>query len=461
MSQLHFFGASERSDITSRYSECALHFRGADCRLLAVGGSPPTPLTFARTSKAWALDAAGRWREVNYGIERWVAVDTDGDGVYDDCGILLEAATTNLVKGSENVGGADWTNVGAATITLGVATSGALTFARLQDTSAGAVQFVQQGVSAYTNFVTGTPGVLSVHLMAPTVNGAHGNGIALWDSTASVYRALATITWSGGVPTVTATPGTALPAIALGDGVWWVRVLTTAVTTANAHIVFLLPSNASFVADVGDMFVGGVQLTGGSVPQSHIVTPIGALATRAVELLTVPALWTVLDTETWYVKLARPSWFDVPSGTALSNSGGAMSPYLLSRGSGGGPRLSIYGPSASGARNYAADVTDTVPAATASGVATPSAGALTHELCAEFSQLTTVPRVRLDAGAGFSSFSAATILPVASGAAGVTWAAVLQIGDAAWGTGNSAGSVLLVARAVRAARTLAQMREAW
>ena len=77
------------------------------------------------------------------------------------------------------------------------------------------------------------------------------------------------------------------------------------------------------------------------------------------------------------------------------------------------------------------------------------------EACAEFTGLLSAARVRLDVGAGFGAYSAGAVGPVK------TTQTVMQIGAQAWDTRYNACAVLLAIKVALAARTLAQMREAY
>ncbi|MEO7667599.1 MAG: hypothetical protein ABIU97_11295 [Dehalococcoidia bacterium] len=130
--------------------------------------------------------------------------------------------------------------------------------------------------------------------------------IRLRDGTAGLDRLLATITWTGAVPVLTMTTGTDLTGAMeqLGtSGAYILKMQTTAVTAANAHLLELYPATTSVlgVGGTGTIYWGAVQLEDAPFPSTPIISA-GSTVSRNTDFLlypyagnAVPSAGTVYD----------------------------------------------------------------------------------------------------------------------------------------------------------------------
>lgn len=134
----------------------------------------------------------------------------------------------------------------ACTVTTGVADPfGGTAAVTLNDDSAVNFESRRRATSIARNGVND----FAFFIKAGTATGC---GIAIYDLTAGVNRALMTVTWSGGVPTVVATTGTLIGVIDVGSGWYLVLAQTNSlVVGANSNQIYLYPANMSGVANTG------------------------------------------------------------------------------------------------------------------------------------------------------------------------------------------------------------------
>jgi hypothetical protein len=155
-------------------------------------------------------------------------------------GILSEEQRTNLLLRSEEFDSASWSKTSGVTVTPNttVAPDGTTTADTITANGlAGAV--LNQGV-VFTG--DGTKSV-SVFLKA----GTSGTSIFfVRDITVPASRGLATITWTGGVPSAVASSGGTIEGVEnYGNGWYRIKLIVTGVIAANSNVVRLQPDSAA------------------------------------------------------------------------------------------------------------------------------------------------------------------------------------------------------------------------
>lgn len=95
------------------------------------------------------------------------------------------------------------------------------------------------------------------------------DSLQLYDVTAGVWRHVLNVTWDGaGVPTVTASIGSFVDAVHLGDGVYRIRGLTAAIVPGNTIQVRLLPSAVS-ATHTGNIYYATMDVCAASQAQAR------------------------------------------------------------------------------------------------------------------------------------------------------------------------------------------------
>lgn len=185
--------------------------------------------------------------------------------------MLLERAGTNLVTYSEDF--SLWSGDAPATLTSGQPDPFGGTAAYKVDDSASAT--IRDIFLAVT-----LPGTAAVSVFIKKGSGSQAQ-VKLRDVTAAADRLLANVTWSGNTPVVAMTTGTLQQQSGLAGDWWRLEFLTSAVTAANTHRIYLYPA-ALNAAETGHAFFTGVQTEDGDFSSSYIKTT-GSSATRAVD----------------------------------------------------------------------------------------------------------------------------------------------------------------------------------
>lgn len=168
-------------------------------------------------------------------------------------GMQIMPATTNLCLQSSNFG-ATWAAIGTPTRVAAALSCGDVTLDLIGDDSAAALEGYSQTITFTGDGVKGDSVLISKDTSTSSV-------IQVLDTTASVTRQLATITWSGSVPVITMTTGALLKTDAMGDGVYRVQATTASLVAANTNSLRVYPATdaALSVGMTGNIYVGGVQ----------------------------------------------------------------------------------------------------------------------------------------------------------------------------------------------------------
>lgn len=276
----------------------------------AAGGDPPGDLVLR-----WELDAtsnddmesaattgpqltvtragAGKTRVDSSGNIDEVAADTIlADYWWNGSTFVVRGFRTesvahlNGVRQSEDLG-TTWANIGVTTPTLSTNTTtiGDLDLDLLGDDDA---VVAAEGKEIQIQSLTGTTTrSVSYFIKEGT---STSSVVVVRDTTAGADRYLATITWSGGVPTVTQTTGTHIAVERLNSSVYRVMGTTTsAVNSANTNMLRLYPAaNSSLaVANTGTIEFGGMQVENAQTWFSSYTPTTTASVTVPADVVTV------------------------------------------------------------------------------------------------------------------------------------------------------------------------------
>ncbi|RTL04209.1 MAG: hypothetical protein EKK62_16845 [Acidimicrobiia bacterium] len=341
-------------------------------------------LTLARSSGRTTFDSVGRVVTLAHSQMPWSTAYNATSSSYEPI-LSSDRIATNLCLQSENFG-TTWTAIGTPTRTATAAYCGDLALDLIGDDAAGTLE----GYSQVITFTASAVKAVSLFIKQGT---STSSVIRLRDTTASANRLLATVTWSGGVPSVAMTTGTSLGQVACYNGVYRLLFLSSSVTAANTNQLEIYPATTSAlaVANTGTLYAGGVMAQNAAWPQAYIKTTTGTVTTGA-DLLTSTFAATPQDF-TVYVRFPAPPFL-----AGLSGIGGAV--FGL-------------GNSASGANFYAvitssgigANITD---GSTSVGATTALTAATWYDVAIQYNNVTSAARVRIDTGSGFGSYSSAS-----------------------------------------------------
>lgn len=343
-------------------------------------------LALTRATGRTVFDQTGRVSHIAHSQWPWSMVYNSAEATWEPT-LDVRPATTNLCLQSENFG-TTWAAISTPTRTAAALTVGDVALDLLSDTSAAALQ----GYSQVVTF-TGNAVKAASFFSAPGTNTSLV--VRLRDVTGAANRLLATITWTGGVPTVTMTTGTNIGVIACANGAYRFQFQTTSVTAANTNQLEVYPATtaALAVANTGTAYVGGVQVENQPAPGPYVKRTT-ATATSNFDIISTPVAIPLADFSV-YVRLARPWWAGTTTG--WSNTTG------------------VFGQVASVTNSYWSIDIDAannnlraVLGTGGSGMTAPASMPATSmiDCCANFRNLTTGPSCRLDVGAGPTAYSA-------------------------------------------------------
>lgn len=245
---------------------------------------------------------------------------------------LLEEARDNECVESEDLS-TTWANIG--TPTLGTPhTAAGISIDLLGDNDGAAAEGKSQTVA----FTGDAVKAISVYWKAGPDPTPGGDEVILHDTSAVADRLHATITQTGGVPSVAMTTGTFLGGDEdpLADGVYRLLFATTAVTAANTNSLRLYAGRLATVGDTGDVYFGGIQAEDALAPSSYIATTTVAV-TRNDDTLFAP--FTPVPQEmTVYAKFVEGGTKDILNAGVLhvggTSSGGDARFQIHSTGAG-------------------------------------------------------------------------------------------------------------------------------
>lgn len=381
-------------------------------------------LTLARATGRTVVDSAGRVTTIAHSQWPWSAVYNSEDGVWEPA-LDVQNASTNKCPRSEDFG-TGWTSIGTPTRVAAAAVCGDVVLDLLGDDAGGTLEGYSRTVALTGNTQKG----VSVFLKAGT---STSTVIRLRDTSSSTTRCQITIAWAGGVPTVTATTGTDVGTLALADGVYRVRFQSNSAVATNTNQIEIYPATNAALAtsQTGTCYIGGVQVEDFGTPTGYIKT-LGSAVSRDKDVIGA-TIDFLPQTLTVYCRAVNYAGINAP----LFYLGGQANSNCSILRNGGSLRAALY---------------DAANVGLLADVVMPSTSVL--EVVAQFVDLTTAPRCRLDTGSGFSAYTA-----IGTGFA--SWTAnTLQVGNVTGSTNdtgalNSSLRKLIIAPG---ARTLAEMR---
>ena len=253
------------------------------------GGAATTfssAITHTRASSATMVNSSGTLVTVGNNVPR------TGHHIYNGStwvneGILHESeARTNLVTYSEDLSNGAWTKVTGATIGTPVTRKG-ISLGLIESNGVSNFGNVTQSMGSVAN---GAYATFSCFIEAGT---STETAIRIAEGTGGTNRFTVPITWTAGVPTLQADSTFGLTFVSAsvqdyGDGLYRVHIATLNNTggalTLDAKYYVQWDDTAAAV----NTYAGGFQAETASTPSSYIPTA-GATATRAADLLTVPA----------------------------------------------------------------------------------------------------------------------------------------------------------------------------
>lgn len=351
----------------ARKSRCAVRI---DPRLMLTTPVDPTVTVapdvygltsvFTRSSRATFCDGAGKLRTLPAHLPRFHHVDLALAGSWNEVGLLIEQATTNMVRATEDLNNTSyWSKANSITVTAAAKTCGELVLDLLDDASNSVIRYLSQDLS--TNFA-GSDGRRGVSFFI-----AQGTStstvVRLQTTSGATDRGAVTITWSGGVPQLALSGGAAHGYIERwADGTWRIGFSTatsTAVSVAHTLVVFPANTATGAGANMGTVYIGGFQIENISAPTSYVKTAVATLGTRAAEQLYYDFLAAPQDMSVWW----NGMWNSVNSSNgsmwAISNTGFTGTRYY-GIGNTSGSVGAVYTHSG-GSNNYSANFADPVP----------------------------------------------------------------------------------------------------
>lgn len=342
-------------------------------------------LTVTRATTRTVLDSVGRVTTIGHSQMPWSAAYNSTLGVWEPT-LDTGDERTNLCLQSENFG-ASWAAIGTPTRTAAAAKCGDLSLDLIGDDSAAALE----GYSQVVTFTASAVKAVSLFLKAGT---STSTVIRLRDTTASANRLLAVITWASGVPTVTMTTGTDCGTVACYDGTYRFLFRATTVTPGNANQLEIYPASTSAlaVANTGTVYAGGVQCENWDYPRAYVKTTTATVTHNKDHLQCTFGF--VPQDMTIYGRLATPQWRNVNPA-----SSSATIVQLSTTGAG-----ALYVSRITGASTLRAAILDAATTTLTADQTAPTSDI--YDFCAQFVNLPTAPKCRLDVGGGFGAYSA-------------------------------------------------------
>lgn len=424
---------------SGRKSRLLFHWRASDLRLTSLTGQAPT---FSRASAGGAVgDLNGMLVVPVHSQPRYEMVDTDGDGIRDSAGLLIEYGRTNKAAQSDNF--AAWTGGGSPpTPVAGYADPLGGTGAYLLTDNDGAV--TQSFGLACTLTGDGTKS-FAINLAKSS---ALITAVRLVDDTAGIVRGSVTVDWSSSPPTVAVAESTAavvLKVRARANGFYRIEVQVPSCVAANTNRLYVRPAGLVGTS-TGSVIAFRAQVEDAAYPSSDIATA-GSTVARSTDRLTYPCnlgpLTAATDDFTLYARFARPSHADAVGDISPDFPG-----ILCLGGSQADLRLYFNATS----RTYRAVVRDGAALGATQAPAVPAGAVL--ELVGQFTDLTTNPGVAYDTGSGISGFVRNGLAPIYS-----FGTPLIGVGEISGGT-HKLGAPLFSAKIAQGLLSMDQMRQA-
>ena len=251
-----------------------------------------------RATATTSVDSSDLVVNISSGAPRWHRIGA-GSGV---TGIADWGAHTNIALQSEDFG-TTWAALAATSPTRSAAnaTCGVVVLDLLGDDSA----LLAEGYTQTITFTGDAVKAVSIFVKGGT---SANSLIRLRDDTGVANRLLASIAWSGGVPTPTMTTGTHEGTDVLAGGVYRLRFVTTSVTAANTNRLEVYPASDG-VIDVtaqGNANFGGVMVQNATSVFPYVKTTTAAVTVNA-DVITLSGSGIINATEgTLWVEAVGP-----------------------------------------------------------------------------------------------------------------------------------------------------------
>jgi hypothetical protein len=272
-------------------------------------------ITFTRSGNtATVTNSSGLIAGVNADLPRF-----DFDPITKICkGLLIEESRTNICIRSETFN--LWNTTGSVGVTAnttvapdGNQTADTITRVAGQGDSVLLAQtFTGDGVKA-----------ISVWIKKGT---SPSSLIVLFDSTASLYRLWADVTWSGNTPVLAFTNGSLLKSTEYDNNWWRLEFATTTVTAANTNRIQIFPGRAGS-ANGDNVICWGAQAENGAFATSYIPT-VASQVTRSADVATMTGTnfsdWFNATQGTFVTQAMSPSTF-VPAHADNGTAGVSIS----------------------------------------------------------------------------------------------------------------------------------------
>lgn len=394
---------------------------------LATGQS----LTLTRATGRTVFDSTGRVATLAHSQMPWSAAYNAAAGIWEPV-LDVGNSCVNKCLRSENFGTL-WTAIGTPTRVAAAASIGDVALDLIGDDAAGTLEgysqtigFAGNGVKALSLFVKQDTSTSSV--------------IRLRDTTASANRALGTLTWSGGVPSVAMSPGAHYATEACANGGYRLLIQSASVTAANTNVLEIYPATTSAlaVANTGRLYVGGVQAEDAPWCRAYVRSD-GSSGTANQDQPMSTVDWPAQDF-TLYARVQRPAW------AALS--GTLDQAFIVNVGTGLAAGFNVQ--YSASTRTVSAQLIDDAGTGVSASGSIP--GTDFYDFAAKFVNVRSAGQVYIDTGSGYGAASPATGPSVGN------WSAsVMRIGHFNAVTyAMDAGIRKLVLAA--GARTLAELR---
>jgi hypothetical protein len=264
------------------------------------GGNNYPALNETRTGNAWYLDSSQKWQAAGTGVVRDSAYAYSNKSSAFERVTLLELSAKNLVLQSDALA-TTWTAVGSPVATNAASTKANRSFSSLAYGSAWGTDYVKQAVTFTGNAVKSV-----TFNIAQNGTDAGTFAIQLYDVTGSASVMTCTVTIaSGGGCTAACSTGTLESIVAIADGAYYVKCLSTSVTAAHTMEVRVGTAGTAPSVQLSGIFAGDVLFPTSLVPTTS------ATVTRNADVSYVDLSGRALSLpreSTWYAK-----WIDLGS----------------------------------------------------------------------------------------------------------------------------------------------------
>jgi hypothetical protein len=391
-------------------------------------------LSITRATGRTVVDSGGRVSTIGHSAMPWSAWYNTTEAAWEPV-LDVSQAATNLCLQSENFG-TTWAAIGTPTRTAAAQTCGEVALDLLGDDAAGTLEGYSQVVTYNNTIQKAVSCIVKKGTSTSSV-------IRLRDTTASANRLLATITWSGSVPSVAMTTGFHYGTIPLANGCYRLLFQSTSVThTPNVNQLEVYPATTSglAIANTGTLYIGAMQTLDQTRCAAYYKTTTGA-AGSAPDYITSTVSWAPQDF-TVYARVQRPPQADLTGGVGFAG-------YICYLGTGPGAGFALYFTSATPTL-VGGQLFDTAGGSVGANASVPASGVL--DVAVKFVNVVAGGTVQVDVGSGYGAAS-----PAAGVVSGAWSTSTLVIGgrDSVADQMDCGIRRLVIASG---ARTLAEMR---